>query len=144
MTKEQRDKLYEYLMGINFPQEETPETGVLKISGFGCYQAQVVALVQRILEACGSDVRAVSEAHLGIFSFGRVLVPESCINSHNYPVGEPLVVLQDGRSACLKIDGETGNQLPDFGSGHGPRQATPEEIRKFCDTVPHSGLFVIV
>ena len=50
MTKEQRDRLYEYLMGINFPKEKTTEPNVLKISGFGCHQSMVVNLVSKILD----------------------------------------------------------------------------------------------
>ena len=72
-----------------------------------------------------------------------VVVPIHNPNSHDYPMGEPFIILpqslnEDNNygSGFLKIDGTRGN----FINANATRHATPAEIERFVTNLPDHGM----
>ena len=68
----------------------------------------------------------------GSYKAGVIIVMEKSAKSHNYPLGEPVMMVGGGSSAGLRINGTYGNIIP-LSCGDIYRSATDKEIDEFFD-----------
>lgn len=97
---------------------------VIGSGAFGCQTAKVrelaSVLLGETLPGTGDCLRFVE---------GSVVVPVANRGSHNYELGQPVLVVRTDGGGCVRANGTTGNNLDwQFDSN---RPATPEEIDAF-------------
>jgi hypothetical protein len=110
---------------------------------FGGYREDVIALMEALV---GESLRAqykagskVSYLHHGF----AVVVPRGNSNSHNYPLGEPVMMMFNGTG--LRRDFTMGNNLTEYWKE--VRPATDEEIEGFIadlEAKRHSGAYKVI
>jgi len=118
-----------------FCEVDVPEN-VIVVEGFGCYKNDVVGLVNDILSAVGSNVRAISSGDEDRFVTNAVAVPIKNESGHDYALNEPILVAGDGR--CIHDNNDMGGRI----GFEELRPATDEEICKFLERVSKYGRFI--